>query len=101
MERAIDWGGSVEFASAGAVFGLVKEGVEGGAVEELAVEPDGSDLRGVADVGKGIGGEQDEVGALSGGDTAEVIGAAEEFGGAKGCSLQRSNGCETGFDKQC
>jgi hypothetical protein len=40
-----------EFAFAVAVFGLVEEGVEGGAFEELAVEEDGLDLGGVVDVG--------------------------------------------------
>lgn len=46
-----------------AVLGVGEEFVEGGAIEILAAEPDGLDLRGVVNVGEGIGGEEGEVGA--------------------------------------
>src|ERR1700677_1279734 len=46
--------------------------------DELAVVVDGGDLAGVADVGEGIGGKDDEVGRVAGADQADVEGGVEE-----------------------
>jgi hypothetical protein len=62
------WSESVQLGSAGAVLGVVQDLVEGAVVEIVALEPDGLNLGGVVDFGEGIGGEENEVGALSGRD---------------------------------
>jgi hypothetical protein len=90
----------VEFAFALAVLGLVEELVEGRAVKVLAAEEDGLDLRSVVNIGEGIGAEEDEVGAMAGGDEAKIFSTAKEFGGAEGGGLQRGQWREAGLDEQ-
>lgn len=83
-----------------AVLGVGEELVEGGAVEIFSAKPDGLNLGGVVDVGEGIGGEQDEVGALAGSDGAEFGCAAEKFRGAQSGGLQGGERSEAGFNQQ-
>ena len=77
-----------------------EELIEGGAVEILAAEPDGLDLRGAVNLGEGIGREEDEVGALSRRDGAEFRGATERFRRAQRGGLQSGERSEAGFDEQ-
>jgi len=90
----------VQLAFAGAALGVFEEPVEGGAVEVFSVEPGGLNLHGVVDVGEGIGGKENEVGAFSWGDEALLSGAAEKFGGVKSRGLQRGQGSKPRFDEQ-
>jgi len=90
----------VQLAFAGAALGIFEVPVEGGAVEVFSVEPDGLNLHGVVDVGEGIGGKENEVGAFSWGDEALLSGAAEKFGGVKSGGLQRGQGSKPRFDEQ-
>ena len=54
----------------GSLFGGLEELREGGLVEIFPAEPDGLDLGGVVDVGKGVGAQEHEVGEFAGSDDA-------------------------------
>lgn len=74
---------SWKFRLALAVLGGVDELVERGAVQMFPAEPHGLDVRGVVNVGEGVAGEQNEVGALPRSNPAKLIAAAEKFGRAQ------------------
>ncbi len=62
---------------------------------------DGGDAAGVGDVGEGVGGEDDEVGGVAGGDEAEVHGGVEgveELAGVAGGQGDGLEGSEAGGD---
>src|SRR5215467_9035266 len=64
IRKSFLWGASRVLAVA--ALGVGEKLVEGSAVEIFSAEPDGPDLCCVVNVGEGIGGEQDEVGAFAG-----------------------------------
>ena len=89
----------VELGFALAVSGVIEEPVERGAVQIFSADLHGLDLRGVVNVSEGIGGKQDEVGALSRSNPAKLIGAAEKVGRAQRGGLQGGQRSKAGFDE--
>ena len=61
---------------------------------------DEEDLFSLADVGSGVAGDSDNIGKFAGGESAETVGDAEEFGVYAGSSFEGVDGLDAVVDEE-